>query len=303
MFLYTLIKTLHVLGAIFFLGVGAASAWYKFQADRSGDLRVIAWCQRQIVLADWMFTTSSALIMPLTGIWLQRFLVFLAAARYKFDCATNTTPDGMVDSNGREWANQMRLRNIALRSRIVIMRLCMAFFVLHLSGCADFTDLRPRSDVVPPSTAQADGIAPDTVPPTSDVATPDTVADDMLGADLQSDVSAGETVLAQGQFHEVNGYVTKGTAQVVRLSDGKLVLRLTNLSLPQAPGPGVLMTDRRPAGGIKKAEPGDIDFGLVSESATMLEFTIVGESYPKDVVVLCVPYGIEMGRAELEVTK
>ena len=66
--LFSLLKTLHVLGALLFLGVGLGSAWYKFQADRSGDVRVIAWCQRQIVLADWLFTVPSALLLPITGV-------------------------------------------------------------------------------------------------------------------------------------------------------------------------------------------------------------------------------------------
>lgn len=68
--LYLTLKTLHVGGALLFLGAGLASAWYKFQADRSGDLRVVAWCQRQIVLADWLFTTPSAVILPVTGLWM-----------------------------------------------------------------------------------------------------------------------------------------------------------------------------------------------------------------------------------------
>lgn len=66
--LYLILKTLHVLGALLFLGAGLASAWYKVRADRSGDLRVIVWCQRQIVTADWLFTTPSAVILPVTGL-------------------------------------------------------------------------------------------------------------------------------------------------------------------------------------------------------------------------------------------
>ena len=61
------LKSLHILGAVLFLGVGLGSAFYKWRADRSGDPKVIAWCQRQIVLADWLFTVPSAIIMPVTG--------------------------------------------------------------------------------------------------------------------------------------------------------------------------------------------------------------------------------------------
>ncbi|MCP4805132.1 MAG: DUF2269 domain-containing protein [Proteobacteria bacterium] len=62
-----LIKSVHVLGAVLFLGTGLGSAWYKWRADRAGDVRIVAWCQREIVLADWVFTVPSGILMPLTG--------------------------------------------------------------------------------------------------------------------------------------------------------------------------------------------------------------------------------------------
>ncbi len=65
-----LLKAVHVLAAVLFLGAGIGSAWYKLRADRSGDPRVIAWCQREIVLADWCFTVPSAVALPVTGLWL-----------------------------------------------------------------------------------------------------------------------------------------------------------------------------------------------------------------------------------------
>jgi len=68
--LILLIKTVHILSAIVFLGVGAGVAWTKLRADRSGDLRVIAWAQAHIVLADWLFTVPSAILLPATGAWL-----------------------------------------------------------------------------------------------------------------------------------------------------------------------------------------------------------------------------------------
>lgn len=72
MHIYLGLKTLHVLGALLFFGVGLGSAWYKFMADRSGDVRVILWCQNQIVRADYIFTATSAVIIPITGIMMAR---------------------------------------------------------------------------------------------------------------------------------------------------------------------------------------------------------------------------------------
>ena len=74
--IYLLIKTLHILGAILFLGTGLGSAYYKWRADRSGNLEVIAWCQREIVFADWIFTVPAGIIMPVTGISMMHLYGF-----------------------------------------------------------------------------------------------------------------------------------------------------------------------------------------------------------------------------------
>lgn len=76
MHLILLLKLVHVLAAILFLGTGLGSACYKLRADRSGDVRVVAWCQRNIVLADWLFTVPSGIALPLTGIWLAHIYRF-----------------------------------------------------------------------------------------------------------------------------------------------------------------------------------------------------------------------------------
>ncbi len=66
--LYLFLKAVHVVAAMVFFGTGLGSAWYRFRADRSGDVRVIAWCQREIVLADFVFTVPSAVMLPLTAV-------------------------------------------------------------------------------------------------------------------------------------------------------------------------------------------------------------------------------------------
>jgi len=67
---YLFVKTIHLLSMVLLFGTGLGSAWYKWMADRSGDLRHIAITNRQVVLADWIFTTPTVLIQPLTGLWL-----------------------------------------------------------------------------------------------------------------------------------------------------------------------------------------------------------------------------------------
>jgi uncharacterized membrane protein len=68
--LIPLVKALHVLSATIFFGAGLMSAFWKFRADQSGDPRVVDWAQRQIVLADWIFTVPSGFVSPLTGAYL-----------------------------------------------------------------------------------------------------------------------------------------------------------------------------------------------------------------------------------------
>jgi len=64
---YLSLKTLHILSAIILFGTGLGSAWYKWMADRRGNLVHINETNRQVVLADWIFTTPAILIQPLTG--------------------------------------------------------------------------------------------------------------------------------------------------------------------------------------------------------------------------------------------
>ena len=71
--LILVVKALHVLSATIFFGAGLMSAFWKYRGDQSGDPKVVAWAQRQVVLADWIFTVPSGVISPLTGAYLVSF--------------------------------------------------------------------------------------------------------------------------------------------------------------------------------------------------------------------------------------
>ena len=71
---YELLIFLHIASLIVLLGVGGGSAFYKFMADRSGNLEVIVHTNKMVVLADWLFTTPSVIIQPITGIMLMNLL-------------------------------------------------------------------------------------------------------------------------------------------------------------------------------------------------------------------------------------
>jgi len=87
---YLLLKALHILSAIVLFGTGLGSAFYKYFADRSGDVRAVAVTMRHVVLADWLFTTPAVFVQPLTGLlllnltglpWTQKW-VFLSLGLY-----------------------------------------------------------------------------------------------------------------------------------------------------------------------------------------------------------------------------
>lgn len=67
---YLLVKWLHVLSSTVLFGTGLGSAFYMFTTSRTHDARAIAVVARRVVVADWLFTTPTAILQPLTGAWL-----------------------------------------------------------------------------------------------------------------------------------------------------------------------------------------------------------------------------------------
>ena len=66
--LYLSLKYLHILSMVLLFGTGLGSAFYKWMADRSGNLAHIAVVNRHVVLADWIFTTPTVIFQPLSGL-------------------------------------------------------------------------------------------------------------------------------------------------------------------------------------------------------------------------------------------
>ena len=71
---YSLLKTLHILSMVLLFGTGLGSAFYKWMADRSGNLAHIAITNRHVVLADWLFTTPTVIFQPISGVWMGYLL-------------------------------------------------------------------------------------------------------------------------------------------------------------------------------------------------------------------------------------
>lgn len=71
---YVTLKTLHILSMVLLFGTGLGSAFYKWMADRSGNVAHIAVTNRHVVLADWLFTTPTVIFQPVSGWWLAHVL-------------------------------------------------------------------------------------------------------------------------------------------------------------------------------------------------------------------------------------
>jgi uncharacterized membrane protein len=67
---YLTLKYIHLLSMVLLFGTGLGSAFYKWMADRSRNVIHISIVNRHVVLADWLFTTPTVLIQPVTGIWM-----------------------------------------------------------------------------------------------------------------------------------------------------------------------------------------------------------------------------------------
>lgn len=64
------LKLIHIVSAILLFGTGLGTAFHGMASNLSKDVRAIAVANRNVVLADWLFTTPAVIVQPVTGIWL-----------------------------------------------------------------------------------------------------------------------------------------------------------------------------------------------------------------------------------------
>lgn len=67
---YTLLKWAHILSSTVLFGFGAGTAFYFWMAHLSRDARTIARIGGMVVMADWIFTGSSGIVQPVSGLLL-----------------------------------------------------------------------------------------------------------------------------------------------------------------------------------------------------------------------------------------
>jgi len=64
---YLLLKTVHIIGAVLFLGNIIITGWWKSMANRTGHPEIIAFAQRQVTLTDFVFTAGGATLLFAAG--------------------------------------------------------------------------------------------------------------------------------------------------------------------------------------------------------------------------------------------
>ena len=73
---YLVVKWLHILSSTLLFGTGLGSAWYMLFANLSRDVRAIAVVSKYVVIADWLFTATTAIIQPATGFYMAHLAGF-----------------------------------------------------------------------------------------------------------------------------------------------------------------------------------------------------------------------------------
>lgn len=112
---YETLLFIHISSVILLLGVGGGSAFYKFMSDRSDNVNVIVHTNTIVVWVDWLFTTPSALIQPISGVMLVNLM------GYSYDMLWLQLSIGLYIFAELLWFIavylQIRMKNIALHAQ------------------------------------------------------------------------------------------------------------------------------------------------------------------------------------------
>lgn len=71
---YAVVKWLHVLSSTFLFGTGIGSAFYLLFASLRRDPAIVAFVARYVVIADWLFTATTIVVQPATGLYLAHLM-------------------------------------------------------------------------------------------------------------------------------------------------------------------------------------------------------------------------------------
>lgn len=77
MYVYFIIKLIHILSSTILFGTGMGTAFFMFRSRYTKELAAHYYAAANAVLADFLFTTPAVVIQPLTGIWLMLHMGFV----------------------------------------------------------------------------------------------------------------------------------------------------------------------------------------------------------------------------------
>ncbi|HKD56817.1 MAG TPA: DUF2269 domain-containing protein [Hyphomicrobiaceae bacterium] len=111
---YFALKFLHVVGAAVLLGTGAGIAFFMVMAHRTKDAAIVAGVARTVVVADFLFTATTVVAQPVTGVLLAWHLGYELIERWII------VSIWLYLVTGAFWLPvvwmQMRMRDLALAS-------------------------------------------------------------------------------------------------------------------------------------------------------------------------------------------
>ncbi|HEY9064472.1 MAG TPA: DUF2269 domain-containing protein [Burkholderiaceae bacterium] len=79
---YLVAKWLHILSSTLLFGTGLGSAYYMFFTSLTGRPVAVAEVVRLVVWADWIFTTTTILFQPLSGLYLLHLMGIPLSTRW-----------------------------------------------------------------------------------------------------------------------------------------------------------------------------------------------------------------------------
>lgn len=79
---YVVVKWLHILSSTLLFGTGLGSAYYMFFASQTREPKVIATVAGLVVWADWIFTSTTIIFQPLSGLYMAHLAGMPRSSRW-----------------------------------------------------------------------------------------------------------------------------------------------------------------------------------------------------------------------------
>lgn len=77
---YGIVKWIHIVSSTVLFGTGLGTALHMWLTHRGGNVQAIASTAKNVVLVDWLFTATSGVVQPVTGVILMLLVGFNPAA-------------------------------------------------------------------------------------------------------------------------------------------------------------------------------------------------------------------------------